>query len=85
MEEQHKPEQQLRMDLNIDPQSTMIGNWYTLKRKFQSLGLRDQADVIKLFNMYLDARGRKFSDMVIKIRDGRVVDNEVFTVTRRAA
>jgi hypothetical protein len=85
MDTQHKSEhQQFNMDLNIDPHTTTVGNWYVLKRKFQTLKEKEQRDVIKLFNVYLSAKQMKYSDTVIKIRDGRVVHAEPIYITKAA-
>lgn len=75
MEEQHKPAHQTRMDLFIDPKTMMLNNWYVIKRWFRLLKFREQDDVIRLFDVYMKAKDMKFADIVIKIRDGRVVND----------
>lgn len=72
MDTQH--EKQRMMDLNIDPKTMTKGNWRILKMKFQALKLREQEDVIKLFDVYLKALEFRQSDFIVKVRDGRVVN-----------
>lgn len=83
MEEQHKTEhQQINMDLNIDPRTETRNHLHVVEKEFMGLTLRQQRDLIKLLPLYKRGVEMEFSELIIKIRDGRVVHAEAYKVTR---